>query len=193
MIEGCRTALASQGDRVSFREGDVLDLPFDDEIDLVFSTATFHWVLDHDRLFRSLGRALRSGGRIEAQCGGEGNLRATLAQSAEVLGELGLQQALAGERYPAYFAPVEATRERLAAAGFVDLEVWLEDAPTPFPDRATFRAFLEKVVLRTVVAQLAPADAERYLDSVVAARERTSGWQLDYVRLNLRASRGPRR
>lgn len=193
MIEGCRGALASLGDRVSFLEGDVLDLTFADEIDLVFSTATFHWVLDHARLFRVLGRALRVGGRLEAQCGGEGNLRATLARSAAVLAELGLEQALAGERYPACFAPVDRTQERLRDAGFTDLDVSLEDAPTLFPDRDTFRAFLATVVLRTVVARLAPDEAGRYLDRVVEVCEGEVGWQLDYVRLNLRASRGPGR
>ncbi len=188
MVEGCRASLAALADRVSFLEGDALDLTFEDEIDLVFSTATFHWILDHRRLFLALGRALRAGGRLEAQCGGEGNLQATLARSAAALAHLGLD--LPGERYPAYFAPVEETKQRLAAAGFTDLEVWLEPAPTPFPDRPTFRAFLEKVVLRTVVARLTPAEAGRYLDRVVDTCEAAGGWQLDYVRLNLRAARG---
>ena len=40
----------------------------------VLSTATFHWVLDHDALFRNLARVLRRGGRLEAQCGGAGNI-----------------------------------------------------------------------------------------------------------------------
>jgi trans-aconitate methyltransferase len=37
--------------------------------DVVFSTATFHWIHDHDRLFRSIFTALKPGGRLRAQCG----------------------------------------------------------------------------------------------------------------------------
>ena len=40
----------------------------------IFSNATFHWILDHERLFGRLAAALRPGGALEAQCGGEGNV-----------------------------------------------------------------------------------------------------------------------
>ena len=51
-------------------------------MDLILSTATFHWINDHDRLFESLALALKPRGRLVAQCGGEGNIsRATQAVS----------------------------------------------------------------------------------------------------------------
>ena len=34
--------------------------------DLVFSTATFHWIKDHPALFAGIFRALRAGGRLPA-------------------------------------------------------------------------------------------------------------------------------
>ena len=49
-------------------------LPFRRVFDAVFSGATFHWILDHAALFRSIVTALRPGGRLVAQCGGAGNL-----------------------------------------------------------------------------------------------------------------------
>ena len=49
-------------------------------MDLIFSTATFHWIKDHDRLFERLALGLKPHGRLVAQCGGEGNIsRATRA------------------------------------------------------------------------------------------------------------------
>ena len=53
---------------------DVLDLDLDEPVDAIVSTATLHWVTDHDRLWERLARALRPGGRLEVQCGGEGNI-----------------------------------------------------------------------------------------------------------------------
>src|SRR5262245_40282933 len=42
------------GSQVELIETDLLDLDLDRACDAVFSTATFHWVLDHDRLFARL-------------------------------------------------------------------------------------------------------------------------------------------
>src|SRR5207249_890952 len=53
---------------------DVLDLDLDEPVDAIFSTATLHWVTDHDRLWHVLARALRARGALEVQCGGEGNI-----------------------------------------------------------------------------------------------------------------------
>ena len=48
----------------------------------IFSTATFHWIADHDALFKRLRDLLKPGGRLGAQCGGAGNIRA-LKDAAE--------------------------------------------------------------------------------------------------------------
>jgi len=61
------------GDRAEVWCQDVLDLDLDQPVDVIFSTATLHWVPDHDRLWSRLARALRPGGALEVQCGGQGN------------------------------------------------------------------------------------------------------------------------
>jgi hypothetical protein len=55
---------------VSFVDADLLDLHpdmlgADAPVDAVFSTATFHWVTDHDRLSANLAVVLRPGGQRE--------------------------------------------------------------------------------------------------------------------------------
>ncbi len=57
------------GIRVPVVRADAARLPFAEAFDVIFSTATFHWVLDHDALFASLFNALKAGGRLHAQCG----------------------------------------------------------------------------------------------------------------------------
>jgi len=60
MVAECRKNLSPAfGDRLELRCLDSLDLDDREAYDLVFSTATFHWILDHDRLFRVIHRALR--------------------------------------------------------------------------------------------------------------------------------------
>ena len=55
-------------------------------VDAVFSNAIFHWIPDHERLFARLRAALRPGGRLVAQCGGEGNV-AEFAAAIEAVAE----------------------------------------------------------------------------------------------------------
>jgi trans-aconitate 2-methyltransferase len=71
MVELARQRL---GDRAEVSCQDVLDLNLDEPVDAIFSTATLHWVADHDRLWAALSRALRPGGILEVQCGGQGNI-----------------------------------------------------------------------------------------------------------------------
>lgn len=60
MLAGARDHLRPQfGDRVHFVAADLQQLPFERAFDGIFSTAAFHWVPDHSRLFRSLFQALR--------------------------------------------------------------------------------------------------------------------------------------
>ena len=71
MIEVAREAI---GDRADYLVTDLAELEVDEPVDLTFSTATFHWLPDHDRLFSRLHAAIRPGGRLVAQCGGAGNV-----------------------------------------------------------------------------------------------------------------------
>src|SRR3954468_20695801 len=68
MIDAARERLGPGAD---LRVADLVGLDLGgDTVDVVYSTATFHWIADHDALFSSLRGTLRSGGRFVAPCGG---------------------------------------------------------------------------------------------------------------------------
>ena len=73
MVEQARERLP---EAVDVRQADLLELTVDEPVDAILSTATFHWIPDHDTLFARLRDALKPGGRLVAQCGGEGNVAA---------------------------------------------------------------------------------------------------------------------
>jgi trans-aconitate 2-methyltransferase len=180
MLTEARGRLARFGDRVGYVEADLeRPLPLDAEVDAILSTATFHWVLDHDGLFANLAAVLRPGGRLVAQCGGAGNVATLLATALAVH---------PGFRREHNFQTPEATRARLEAAGFVDIETWLSDEPTRFDPGEPFEAFLETVCLRTFLAELPPDERTPFVKAVAA---RMPEPLLDYVRLNIVARRGP--
>ena len=75
MIDAARERLARFGDRIDYVVADLgRPLPVDGSVDAVLSTATFHWVPDHDALFANLAAVTRPGGWLVAQCGGAGNV-----------------------------------------------------------------------------------------------------------------------
>ena len=180
MLVEARRRLAPYGDRVEYVEADLAQpLPVEGLVDAVLSTATFHWVLDHDALFANLARVLRPGGWLVAQCGGFGNVATLLRVAVEVAPEFSREH---------NFQTAEATRARLEQTGFTDIRTWLSDEPTTFEPGEPFEAFLETVCLRTYLHRL-PEEARLPFVREVAARMPDP--VLDYVRLNIVARRRP--
>jgi len=181
MIEEARGRLAGFGDRVAYVVADLgrpLPLGSLAPVDAILSTATFHWVPDHDALFANLAAVLRVGGRLVAQCGGSGNIASIQAVLATIgdgwLGDV-------------HFETPEATARRLAAAGFVDIETWLQPEPTRFERGEPFETYLRTVVLGSHVARLPPTERDAFVSEVAG---RLGDPVIDYVRLNITARRG---
>jgi trans-aconitate 2-methyltransferase len=178
MLETARRRLAPFGDRIRFVLADLMaPLPIDEPVDAVLSTATFHWVPDHEALFGHLAAVLRPGGRLVAQCGGAGNL-ATVVRALDELGA----DPFTGK----VFATAERTDERLRATGFVDVECWLHTEPTPFETLEGLETFLRTVVLRDHIRSMTDPQARAFAHAVATRLPRL---ELDYVRLNIDARR----
>jgi trans-aconitate methyltransferase len=186
MLEQARQRLAPLGDRVSFVRADVATHVEHPPVDAVFSTATFHWVRDHDALFDSIFASLRPGGRLVAQWGGGPNLARLVERTDRLRASATFGRFFAGWPKPWLFATADETGARLRRAGFVDPQVWLEAAPARFDDAAAFREFVTTVCLRNELAQIPDASARgAYLEAVVDAASRDDPpFELDYWRLN---------
>ena len=181
MVEAAGAALDG---RATVIESDLVELELDEPVDAAFSNAVFHWVPDHERLFERLHAALVPDGRLVAQCGGKGNIEAFHALAAEVAREEPFADHFRGWSEPWNFAGADETRDRLEAAGFVDVETWLEDRPIV---PAEPRDYVRTVCLGHHVQRLSRELADRYLDAVVErAGPRPT---LGYVRLNIAARR----
>jgi trans-aconitate 2-methyltransferase len=186
MVQAARRRLgevASEGSgRVDVRVLDLLELELEEPVDAILSTATFHWISDHDELFRRLRRALRPGGRLVAQCGGEGNIEVLRGTAGEVLAREPYAEHFVSWRAPWNYAAAPITRERLLAAGFHSAECWLTDAPRQ-PEHP--REFLATIVLGPHVQQLPPPLRDPFMDEVLERLGEPV--TVDYVRLNIDA------
>ncbi|HEX6116543.1 MAG TPA: methyltransferase domain-containing protein [Solirubrobacterales bacterium] len=181
MIERAREQL---GDDVELVSANLLDLELAEPVDAVFSNATFHWVIDHERLFARLHTALEPGGALEAQCGGQGNVAELENALRGLEGDERFAPYLRTLPSPWYFASVTDTEARLERAGFGSVRCWLEEAPVTPPDP---REFVVASGLSIHLGHLPEALHEPFVSALLESMPRPL--TLDYVRLNISARR----
>ena len=176
--------------RVRVERQDLLDLEVEERVDLIFSTAAFHWIKDHDRLFERLARAVKPNGRLVAQCGGEGNISRVTQAVGETVRQERFRGYFEGWEDEKYYADPRTTARRLEAAGFEEVETWLHDEVAAFDSVDELARFLGVVVLGGHLERLPEEKRDPFVAEVaerVAAIEGAPA--LDYVRLNIVARR----
>jgi trans-aconitate 2-methyltransferase len=174
------------GEGVTYLVADLSELEAPEPVDLIFSTATFHWILDHDRLFERLYAALRPGGRLVAQCGGQGNVAEHAAVIAAVAARPEFAPHLGGMTGMWNFAAPEETERKLRDSGFVQARCWLE--PKPVTPKQPLQ-FTSTVTLGPLLTQL-PEELRRPFAETILEQSPTP-LTLDYVRLNIEATASP--
>ena len=137
-------------------------------VDAILSTATFHWIADHERLFTRLRGVLVPGGRLVAQCGGAGNVAALDAAARRVGEREPFAPALAGWSGPWNFASPAETEERLRRLGWVDVWTWSYGVRVEPEDP---REYLGTVALGSHTERLEPG----LRDAVRGRRDRRVG------------------
>jgi trans-aconitate 2-methyltransferase len=179
MIQEARRRLPA--DRVQCFVADLAELELDEPADAILSTATFHWIKDHDALFGALLAALKPGGRLVAQCGGAGNIADVLA-ATRCAGAA--HPELAEWEGPWYFASPEETGERLRRIGFTAVRTWRTEWPVDVDEPRTYFA---TVMLGSHLERLPPEHHDAFVEAVLA--ELPHPIRVGYVRLNIDARR----
>ncbi len=182
MITAARERLGDRPD-LELRVADLSELDLGAErVDAILSTATFHWIKDHVKLFSVLRRALRDGGVMAAQCGGFGNIDAIRAAGDAVAATAPFAEHFAGWQGPWRYAKPAETEELLLGAGFRAARCWLEERPVTTDDAPTY---YRNIILGAHVGRLPAALHDNYVESVLSRLAEPS--VIPYVRLNIDA------
>jgi trans-aconitate 2-methyltransferase len=181
MVDAARERL---GDRAALHVADLVSFDLGLRADAILSTATFHWIADHDALFARLRAHLRDGGRLVAQCGGQGNIAKVHAAARATMAADRYAPHFEGWQGPWNFATPQDTERRLAAAGFAQSRAWLQERPVT-PDDP--HAYLTEINLGAHLGRLPEELHVAFVDEVI---ERLGGppVTIDYVRLNIDAT-----
>jgi trans-aconitate 2-methyltransferase len=180
MVEQVKEVLRPQDQAIV---ADLAKLELDEQVDAIFSAAVFHWIPDHDALFARMRAALREGGRLAAQCGGEGNVDAFRTAGEEVAKREPYAAYLGGIEKLWNYAGPEETEARLRVAGFGEVRCWLEPWPVVPPEPAVFA---RTVCLGAHVERLPEELRDQFVADVLATQGEPL--RLDYVRLNIEAT-----
>lgn len=173
---------------LDLRVGDARDLPWEDELDVVFSNAALHWVPEAERVAASFARALKPGGRLLLEMGGSGNVATIRDALTRVLSERG--HAANAARMPWYFPTIGQYAAHLERAGFEVTRAALFPRPTTLEGedgmanwlRMFARAFFEGIDAAEVEA-ITWATADRVRQTLYEGGR----WRADYVRLRVYA------
>jgi len=163
-------------------------LPFVSAFDAIFSAAVFHWIPDHDQLFRRVFEALRPGGRLIAQCGGARNLDRLYGRARVLMHSDRYRDRFVGWTNFNHFEDVAETERRLSRAGFVEIDVSLVSSPVTFETPDAFSEFVAAVCLRHHLDRLPAGARNGFMEEITdQAGDDDPPLTLDYWRLNIAA------
>ena len=165
----------------------VLNLPFYEEFDAVFSNAVLHWVKESEAAVENINKVLKRGGRFVGEFGGYGNVE----HIVNAIEKTFLNHPEYGTfNSPWYFPKVQEYKKLLETHGFSVEYCELVPRPTPIDDITNWL----EIFANGIVEHLS---TEQKKEFVKETRERLSsalynpktGWYADYIRIRFRATK----
>jgi trans-aconitate 2-methyltransferase len=162
MIEAARALPASDGQRLSFVQGDVRDWKPDGGVDVIVSNAVLQWVPDHLGVLARWARFLPAGGWLAVQIPGNYDQPSHRA----------LRELASGDRWRSLLAGVQLNRQAadpaeyldlLARAGF-EVDAWETTYLHVLHGEDPVLDWYKGTGLRPVLAALPPGQAAEFLD-----------------------------
>ena len=176
---------------ISFEQADAHDFVVADPVDAVLSNAALHWMLDPAAVIARVRAALRPGGRLVAEFGGQGNVAMIRSAVHGAATAAGIDRTRLGS--PWFFPSPAAYATLLEDGGFrvrrmehFDRLTALDDCPDGIVDwLRMFGTDLLPGVPTDLRDQVMHAAAERCRSALF----RDGRWYADYVRLRVWAER----
>ena len=143
--------------------------------------------------FKNFYDLLNPKGMLLIQCGGFGNLKKTISLFNIVKDSPEFVQYFYEWKQSWYFAKPEDTESILKDIGFKNLQVYLSNSDVDFDSKNNYLLYVKTVVLGPYLKYL-PSEQLRnkFLEAMLDLIEKDYPelrWKLDYVRLNILASK----
>lgn len=192
MIARLRATLAERGiENIVPMQTDLTRFTLNEQVDVVFSNAVFHWVQDDTGLFGSLARATKSGGRLRAQCGGGENNKKLMAATREVEKRIPYAEHLSGRVETRKYRTENQGVEALEANGWKNARANVFPSDVVFDDIDSAVLYLKTIILQQQASALPAELSDQFLRDVIdeVIIRHGAPFVADYVRLDLWAER----
>ena len=164
MIEAARS---KERKNLRFLLMDINELNYVEQFDVVFSNATLHWIKDHRRLLRNVGRALLKGGKLRFNFAGDGNCSHFFSVIRRAMSAEEFAADFAGFDWPWYMPSVEEYSALMEASGMDTARVWGESADRYFPDATEMIKWIDQPSLVPFLAHLPDMARPRLREYVI--------------------------
>jgi trans-aconitate 2-methyltransferase len=180
-LSGCRNV------RVIHSSMDKVSLPT--EVDVIFSNAALHWILDQEGVFLHFWQLLKLNGELLIDYGGHGNLERPLSVIFKIMQSEQFKEHFANWKQSWYFPEPDETERLLQKVGFKEIQVDLSSQITSFPDRQSFATFVRTVIMKPFLGYLPDANRkEQFIDAFLNEFEGHGWpWSLEFMRLIISA------
>jgi trans-aconitate 2-methyltransferase len=166
------------------------DVKLQTKVDVIFSNAALHWVLDHQKILSYFWKLLKPNGELLIECGGYGNLEKILSMIFKIIQSDQFRSYFANWKKSWYFPRPDDTERLLKHIGFRDIRVYLLKQPMIYHDRESFMQFVKTVIMKPFLDHLGDTKKkDQFFKAFVSQMEQQQqskiGWVLDYVRLDI--------
>jgi trans-aconitate 2-methyltransferase len=186
MVEQAKSNLSAYRNvRVIHSSMEHVNLPT--KVDVIFSNAALHWVLDQEGVFSHFWQLLKPNGELLIEYGGHGNVERAVRVISKLMEFSQFKEHFVNWKQSWYFPKADEIERLLENAKFRDIQINLSKRTTSFSDRDEFAIFVKTVIMKPFLGYLPDrAKKEQFLDAFLKEIE-LSGWKwsLDYVRLGI--------
>jgi trans-aconitate 2-methyltransferase len=186
MVEQAKSNLSAYRNvRVIHSSMEHVNLPT--KVDVIFSNAALHWVLDQEGVFSHFWQLLKPNGELLIEHGGHGNVERAVRVISKLMQSNQFKEHFVNWKQSWYFPKADEIERLLENAKFRDIQINLSKRTTSFSDRDEFAIFVKTVIMKPFLGYLPDrAKKEQFLDAFLKEIE-LSGWKwsLDYVRLGI--------
>jgi trans-aconitate 2-methyltransferase len=177
-LSGCRN--------VQVIQSSMEDVKLPTQVDVIFSNAALHWILDQERVFTYFWQLLKSNGELLIEYGGHSNVERALSIIFKIMQSDQFRDHFVNWKQSWYFPKPDEADRLLQKARFRDIQINLSKLTTAFSDRPSFGIFVRTVIMKPFISYLPDAKKDGFLDAFLYEIERLGWtWSLDYVRLGI--------
>ncbi len=173
---------------VQFIQQNAAQLDYDTAFDAVFSNATFHWVKDQEKMLSGIFKALKPNGRLVAEFGGKGNIKAIVDAIDTAASQLELSDRVISNFW--FFPSINQYAALLESAGFETEQMWLFDRPTPLVGEDGMLKWINQFA-QNAFLNLTEEEANHITTTAIDILRpdyfRDGIWIADYKRLRIKA------